>query len=263
METDIVKIVYFDEGSATDFCQMQSGGALSIESSENRNKDSKVSGDISARFSAKLSELLPFVKASAEANGSAEGSYHVESMVKSIVTNTVLTDFLETVELQEVEKQSIVQFDKRKIEQVPGSLSALTLLTPYLDMLCAGQGVSAGDFDISIDRLGSALAKAKGYLEFIGRERRKADVVFRFNAAAFKNNYRPSDLLRMNLKLYAVQVGTCRISDLLPDSELNVRGFDERYDNPDYCAIGKKPKTYRDSTRKVFDVILAGVKTNG
>ena len=117
--------------------------------------------------------------------------------------------------------------------------------------------------EISIDKLDSTLSKAKGYLEFVGKEKDKPDVVIRFNSAAFKNNYRPSDLLRMNLKLYATLVGECRLSDLTPDNEFKLEGFSAGKDNPDYQPNTETTSIQDEPLLKVYDVILAGVKTNG
>lgn len=109
----------------------------------------------------------------------------------------------------------------------------------------------------------STLTKAKGYLEFVGKEEGQKDVVIRFNSAAFKNNYRPSDLLRMNLKLYATLVGECRLSDLSPNNEFKLEGFPVGKDNPDYHARDEDSPTQKEATLKVYDVILAGVRANG
>lgn len=131
-------------------------------------------------------------------------------------------------------------------------------------MFKSGQGISAGDFDISVDKLDTALAKAKGYLEFLGeREGVNDRVILRFNRAAFKNNYRSTDLMKMHLTLYAVHVGSCSLDDLAADNEIKLEGFTSQ-DNPDY--IPKKPVQQRvDITEELemYDVILAGVESNG
>lgn len=87
--------------------------------------------------------------------------------------------------------------------------------------------------------------------------------MIRFNSAAFKNNYRPSDLLRMNLKLYATLVGECRLSDLSPDNEFKLEGFPVGKDNPDYHDGAEDSPAQEEATLKVYDVILAGVRANG
>ena len=258
---DIVKIVYFDEGSATDYCQIRSGGNVNVESMASDSRAKGIDGTVGASISARLSGLIPFVKPAATVEGSAEASYHIDTVVKSIVTNTVLTDFLSNV--IDDDERNVTLFEGKRIEQVPGSISSLSLLTPYFGMMKSGQGIPAGDLEISIDKLDSTLSKAKGYLEFIGKEKGKTDVIIRFNSAAFKNNYRPSDLLRMNLKLYATLVGECRLSDLTPDNEFKLEGFSAGKDNPDYQPNAESTSAQEGPLLQVYDVILAGVKANG
>lgn len=258
---DIVKIVYFDEGSATDYCQIKSGGSVNTKTTASDSSAKGVEGTVGASIGAKLSGLIPFVKPAINVDGSAEASYHIETVVKSIVTNTVLTDFLNSV--GDKGDGPITLLKNKKIEQVPGSISSLSLLTPYFGMLKSGQAIPAGDLEISVDKLDSTLTKAKGYLEFVGKEEGQKDVVIRFNSAALKNNYRPSDLLRMNLKLYATLVGECRLSDLSPDNEFKLEGFPVGKDNPDYHAGAEDSPAQKEATLKVYDVILAGVRANG
>lgn len=258
---NIVKIVYFDEGSATDYCQIESGGNVNTSTTASDSDAKGIEGTVGASINTKLSSLFPFLKSEANASGSAEATYHIETVVKSIVTNTVLTDFLNSVNAED--GGPITLLENKNIEQVPGSISSLSLLTPYFGMLKSGQGISAGDLEISIDKLDSTLTKAKGYLEFMGREEGQQDIVIRFNGSAFKNNYRPSDLLRMNLKLYATLVGKCRLSDLSPDNEFKLEGFPLGKNNPDYQAdVGDLP-VKEEALLKIYDVILAGVSANG
>ena len=113
---------------------------------------------------------------------------------------------------------------------------------------------------ISLDKLDATLSKAKGYLEFRGRQEGKGDVVLRFNRMALKNNYRPSDLLKMNLTLYAVYVGECRIDDLVADKELGAEGFTVM-DNPDYSDEQVSPISVELSKLAMYDVLLAGVSS--
>lgn len=140
----------------------------------------------------------------------------------------------------------------------------MTLLTPYLSMLRSGQGVEAGEFNISLDKLDSTLMNAKGYFEFLGIEDEKSKVILRFNGLGFKNNYKQGNLLNMNLCLYAVYVGRTSTDDLAMDKELNVVGFSPA-SNPDY---GETPDSATDNGSSfeeldMYDVILAGVMADG
>ena len=55
---DIVKIVYFDEGSATDYCQIRSGGNVNMEAMASDSKAKGVEGAVGASISARLSGLM-------------------------------------------------------------------------------------------------------------------------------------------------------------------------------------------------------------
>jgi hypothetical protein len=261
LETDIIKIVYFDEGSATDYIQIIDGGALSTV--ETLMDEDREAGDISAGakagFSLNALQALIGLGASAKAEGSLESSFNSGTIAKSIISNTVLTDFLKVID---AEGTPIRKFENVRIEQIPGSISSFSLLTPYFSMLKPGQAVAAGDYDISLDKLDSTLSKAKGYLEFKGCQEGEGDVILRFNRMALKNNYRPSDLLKMNLTLYAVHVGECRTSDLVADKELSAEGF-AAADNPDYTEEKAAPEIDEQPELMMYDVLLAGVSSNG
>ncbi len=262
MANDIVKIVYFDEGSATDFIQIHNGGSLVSEVSSDNTVSGKgnvgVEGNIG--IGSKILDVLGLT-AKAKASGSLAASFSDSTVIKSILANTVLTDFLAVLQEQGNECP-VIGFEGRRIAQVPGSISSVSLLTPYLSMMRGGQVIPAGDLNISIDKLDSTLTKAKGYFEFLGvddsENSQKEDVVFRFNGNAFKNNYRPANLQSMMLKLYAVYVGDCALDDLTVGSELSIEGFEPK-DNPDYTDKCEQDDTAGTKSLKMYDVILAGV----
>ena len=259
---DIVKIVYFDEGSATDYVQLKTGGSFMTEIA----KTDGTSGEGEAEIKGSVGVRAWFanlIKGSVSAEGSLSASFTDDTVVKSIVTNTVLTDFLAAVEGEESDER-LEKFDNCKLAQIPGSISSLSLFTPYLSMLRSGQGIEAGEFNISLDKLDSTLTKAKGYFEFFGIKDDDSRIVLRFNGLGFKNNYKQGNLLNMNLRLYAVNVGKTRITELAADKELSVEGFSSAT-NPDYVesAEDAESATGDDESLDMHDVILAGVVSNG
>jgi len=131
-------------------------------------------------------------------------------------------------------------------------------------MLRSGQGIEAGEFNISLDKLDSTLTKAKGYFEFFGNNDDGSRIVLRFNGLGFKNNYKQGNLLNMNLRLYAVNVGKTRIAELAADKELSLEGFASAT-NPDYVegAENEESAVGEDESLDMYDVILAGVVSNG
>ena len=265
MDQKIVKIVYFDEGSATDFIQLHNGGSLisQVESKKADSTDVTVGAKANVRVGAKILEYIGLA-AKVEADSSISGDRVDSTVAKSILANTVLTDFLEVVK-EQGNNCPVENFEGRRIVQVPGSISSMSLLTPYLSMVRGGQVIPAGDLNISIDKLDSTLTKAKGYFEFLGvggpGVSTNDNVVFRFNGNAFKNNYRPANLQKMKLKLYAVYVGDCCLDDLTVNSELSIKGFEAK-DNPNYSPESCKSDNDSTDTLKMYDVILAGVAAN-
>jgi len=100
MASKICKIVYFDEDSVTDYVQIVAGGTLekttellnSSDLSEEQKADVSAKGGIGGVFKA----LLGW-EASASGEVSAGLALNRNKMVKNIVKNTILTDFLPVV----------------------------------------------------------------------------------------------------------------------------------------------------------------------
>lgn len=138
------------------------------------------------------------------------------------------------------------------------------MVSPYLSMLKGGSSIPAGGFDIAVEKLDNALKSAKGYYEFVGT-RGRSKVVLRFNINSLKNNYKINDLLKMNLSIYAIKVGTTTLAQLDVNQELDIDFYSKPKDNPDYVA--SEAESTNESTDKnrrldVYDVLLAGVETN-
>ena len=108
----ICKIVYFDEESVTDYVQIVAGGELekttellnSREAQEGQSAQANGKVGISGVFKA----LLGW-DAGASAEVSAGLSFNSSKMVKNIVKNTILTDFLKTVDdTEKSDRKSVV-----------------------------------------------------------------------------------------------------------------------------------------------------------
>jgi len=110
MENKICKIVYFDEDSVTDYVQIVAGGEMENtiellnvrEGEESQNIQASAKGGIGGVFKALLGWE---VGASAEL--SAGISFNSNKMVKNIVKNTMLTDFLTIIEKQSLSSPNI------------------------------------------------------------------------------------------------------------------------------------------------------------
>lgn len=136
------------------------------------------------------------------------------------------------------------------------------MVSPYLGMLKNGSSIPAGEFSIAVDKLDNALRHAKGYYEFVGTKGRSR-VILRFNINSFRNNYTISDLLKMDLSIYAIKVGRTSLENLNVNKELGMNVSVIPKDNPSY-----EPNTDTEVTTTaspildVFDVLLAGVEAD-
>ena len=108
---------------------------------------------------------------------------------------------------------------------------------------------------------GGTLEKTTEYYEFVGTKG-KSKVILRFNINSFKNGYTISDLLKMNLSIYAIKVGRTTLDMLNVSKELSMDVSIVPKDNPSYI----KEETFEESSTSakvldVFDVLLAGVES--
>ncbi len=259
----IQKIIYFDEESITDYVQIVEGGKMEkttellneTEESLESNTKASASAGISGVFKAILG-----LESKIEANLELGTSLNANKMAKNILKNTILTDFINILEKG---NSSIENFKDYKIFVEKDSLSYIVMISPYMTMLGKSNGIKAGEFDLFIDKIDNAVKSGKGYFEFVG-EKNNRKVVLRFNINAFKNNYKISDLLKMNLSIYAIKVGTTTLEKLNMNNELNL---DEKItigkDNPSYYVEENNNDNENEDKKKelnVYDVLLAGVE---
>ncbi len=169
-----------------------------------------------------------------------------------------MTDFLDIVENEE---SHIVVFDDIKIKVIKDSLSYVIMIAPYMKML-KGEGLNLNtDLDLSIDivNMDDSIKLAKRYFEFEGIVENDS-VILRFNIESFKNNYKISDLLKIDLIIYAVPVGKVERKNISIVSEINAAMAEEvSYDNPIYGEDERAEEVISRDLLTVYDVLLAGV----
>lgn len=256
-EKKLCKVVYFDEDSVTDYVQIVSGGSLE-KTAELLHESSKgIEGEISAKagFGTVLAALLG-IKVSVNAEIEADASFNANKMVKNIVKNTILTDFLNIIRSKK--SNGINRFYGYVISAPKESLTYVALISPYLSMLKGGGGIPAGEFNIAVEKLDNTLKTAKGYYEFLGTKGTE-QAIFRFNIKAFRNNYKAPDLMKMDIAIYAIKVGESCISKLNFNNEFDIDDKGKK-DNPAYTGIKKEKDQINESPLDVYDVLLAGVE---
>lgn len=246
----MIKIVYFDEGSATDFIYVLEGGKNTDKKEHIVSKATEIAvgAEAEAKKSAGILSIISGkVGAAANADFSREGS----TIITKAIENTILTDYLDYA--AKVGKPYIRIFNDCKPYPYPESFAYFKMLTPYLKMTNGQIKVSDG-LSLNLALMDEALDSGRGYYELMA-DCTGETVVLRFNIKAFRNNYFISDLVKMNLDYHAVEVGTVSIDSLTMQSEFEdkrekeIRGFD---------LIDRDSSISSDKI-KVYDVILAGV----
>lgn len=262
------KIVYFDEGSVTDYMQIVQEGSL-IKTTELLSQTQKgvgSSGDADIKLNPFASLLTAIVGLSANVSGkiNVSTSYNTDKMAKTIIQNTLLSDFLTVCN---AEKSRIEKFSGFILSEPKGSLTELLKISVYTNMMNGRTLIDTSDeIELNIEKFNETIKMAKGYFEFLG-EKEDRQVIFRFNLEALRNNYRSTDLTRMDLLIYGVQVGKVSLNQLNFNEEVRLASDKEKQpkffkldDVKDEEKDGKKKKIKNsDVELEMFDVFLAGV----
>lgn len=245
---EFIKLVYFDEISATDLVYFKFGGSLneqndvSKEQSNEMQVDGTVSGNIGSRFFSFFN-----VKAGVELKDNFNRID--EKLVKQVVTNTVVTDYLSLYNQEDYNK-AIHVFKSLRLKAHPNSLAQFKLKAPYLRLTKGAMKIDNG-LELDLPTLDTSMSQIKGYYELVGKISADKDVVFRFNLSAFRNNYSLGDVVQMNLTYHAIKVGSIKLSALDYTEEFSFGNGSD----PDAFELDRSS----DSDVDVYDVILAGV----
>lgn len=87
--------------------------------------------------------------------------------------------------------------------------------------------------------------------------------MLRFNINSFRNGYTISDLLKMNLSIYAIKVGKTTAEMLNVNKELGMDVSILPKDNPSYEGeSSNEEEATASQVLDVFDVLLAGVEAD-
>ncbi len=244
----MIKVVYFDDQSATDYLYIYDGGAKIQTSDKVKEKSSDIATKASAGLFAKLS-WLPFLKGEASAEVDTNLGLKSSSLIKTTLSNTVLTDFLEKVQ---EDSARILKFENYTVKAHKNSIAYFKMFTPYLIM--TKTDIEAEGFSFETAKMDEAFKSGKGYYELVAKNT-ETTCVFRFNIEAFRNNYTIADLTKMNLVYYGVKVGKVDINMLDIQNEFNgetTTTITSAFD----IESGKTDENIVD----VYDILLAGVE---
>jgi hypothetical protein len=247
----IVKVVYFDEGSATDYLDIYDGGRSEQKTEQIKERTSKLATQADASAEAKF-KWLPFLGASAGIATNAEAARVGNTIISKAISNTILTDYLDKDTDKETTSNYIKVFEDCELTPYPESFAFYKMMTPYFIMI--DDKVDTGDVILNVSKMDEALESGRGYYELIA-EKDKQKCIFRFNIKAFRNNYGIADLVKMNLIYHAIEVGVFPVSKLDMKKE-----FSQHQEVPSGLDIVDNSKGAESSELlKVYDVILAGV----
>lgn len=245
----MLKIVYFDEETASDYLDISAGGKAASTSENVKDRTTKLHSEVETKLAAKFS-WLPFLGASAEAGAGADVARAGQSILRKTLSNTILTDYLAQVK----DDPRVARLDGLHVTAPRNSMAFMKMYTPYMVI------AKTEDSGIDLARLDEALAGAKGHYELVGEGADGSKRVLRFNIKAFRNNYGLTDLGRMRLVFHGILVGQVAEDELGVEAEMS-SGTDG--DSPTALELVDGPAAAHQDLLDVYDVILAGVEYAG
>jgi hypothetical protein len=244
----MIKIVYFDEQSASDYLDISAGGKAASTSEDVRKRAAEMATKAEAKAAAKF-KWLPFLGASAELGGNIGASRASQSILSKTLSNTILTDYMEKASGD----NRIVTLKGFRVAAAPESMAYMKMYTPFMII------AKTEESGVDLAKLDEAFEKAKGYYELVGSNQQDgARVVLRFNIAAFRNNYGLTDLARMTLVYHGIHVGHVAEGQLSMSAEMSSEADGSK--PPTALEVLDGPITPDELRLKVYDVILAGVE---
>lgn len=267
----MLKVVYFDEGSAMDFISIRNGGNLIEEAVKSKKTGSDVEGEAGAGVKAGqgIRRLLDTLLVDVDGKVGFDGRLFREktNIIQSSLSNTILTDFIKVVNRQRKRTKEIEKLAGYTIEIVEDSIAYFQRISPYL--IFTEGNVDLGDgLNMNVSKLQDALKVGKGYYELLAKNSDGKEIILRFNNSVFRNNYSVSDLDQMNLVFYGIKVGKLdkkllnfeNLMETYSSSKNDVRGMEDIKDGFRQKRLHPKTNLNPKLELDVFDIILAGVE---
>lgn len=242
----MMKVVYFDETAATDYITIQNGGQIDWSTTENKERLAKIIAEIDVQAKGGFN-LFSFIKSSLSGNANVNLDTNTSKLIKSTVTNTLLTDYISLAS----KDKNIRQFHNDGVYAPKNSISMYRMYSSYLNIVPKEQ------IPIDLEGLNNALLGERGYYQMLLNSEKEPSCVLRFNINAFKNDYSLADLSKMNLSYFGVKVGQCTKEQLSLEKEFEIN---TSTNTPDVKKIvtGDTSKSFIQYL-DVYDIVLAGV----
>jgi Family of unknown function (DUF6414) len=243
----VIKVVYFDEETASDYLDITSGGKQESTSEQVKERTKDTHAKVEAGLIAKLS-WIPFLGGSADVSAGAGLSAAGRSILSKTLSNTILTDYLARIGRD----KRIRQLRGFRVIAPPHSMAFMKMYTPYMVIM------RSEDMPIDLSRIDEALGGAKGYYELVADNGvPELKCILRFNIDAFRNNYGLTDLGRMELVFHGVRVGKATAAGLTMQAEMSQVTGAERLSAAD---ILDETTSTEEALLEVFDVVFAGIE---
>lgn len=255
------KVIYFDESSALDILDIKSNGRSEeiMETMVQKANKFSLDGKIGTG-------ILDFFNFGPSANASGQYERNKSNILKTNLTNTILTSFLSLLEEGGSKEYELEELKDYKLSILPDSAAFIKSIAPFIKIFKSTEeftdpsNVALNNIDLhSVDEV---LLNAKGYYELLAIDDKGNKKVVRFNLDGFRNNYKLNDLQKMNLTLSGIQVGKCLEENLKFEKELAAEGAQSNVKKSQ--SFGYDP--HNESEPKVeyeleiIDIILAGIK---
>ena len=243
-----IKIIYFDNSTAIDYINIINEGEITVEEINKVIGESgaeiRVDGDANAKAS-----LLNMLKLSVGLKSGINLSNSSEKIVNSTLTTNMMVEFIKFAK----DDEKIEQIKDVKLYADKETASYIKSVSPYLALLKDTNEIPEFK-EFNITKFDEVISKAKGYYEFIAKSKDDKEIILRFNAEGFRNNYKFNDLLKMNLTYYGIKVGSCFKDDIKFVNEINQQEKIVTIDDINDSISNNS------SELDIYDIILAGVE---
>ena len=249
---NFIKVIYFDEVSASDYVTIKNGGDMDWTTKENEVKRKSASGEASGSVSAGF-RFLNFAKAAFSGEIKASTDVNSSRVIENIFSNALLTDYISLAS----NDPHIQKYSGKSVFIPENSLSQYKMVSSFIDLISAEQFKELG---VNIDKLNDVILGKQGYFPLLLGDYKKTDAVLRFNISAFKNNYNLSDLTKMDLQYFGIKVGKCTKEDLTFNKMFTFSNEEQPLSPKDIIDGSSSENTKEKDFMDVYDVVLAGVK---
>ncbi|HDM9672555.1 TPA: hypothetical protein P0528_002834, partial [Listeria monocytogenes] len=211
--------------------------------------------------------ILDFFNFGISANSSGQYDGGKSNILKTNLTNTILTNFIDLLKKEESSEYGLEELKDSKLSIPPDSAAFIKSIAPFIKFFKSSEefkNTSDPILDnIDLHSVDDVLLNAKGYYELLAINQKGDKKVVRFNLEGFRNNYKLNDLEKMNLTLYGVKVGTCLEENLSFEKELsfgNQQSKKKQSQNFGYNPHEKNNKQNKpENELDIIDIVLAGI----